>query len=50
MPLKIIWALLDVMTLIVLGSGLYLWGERLYIKVPMLGVRAFPNHPGGQSM
>jgi uncharacterized iron-regulated membrane protein len=29
MPLKIIWALLDVMTLIVLGSGLYLWASRL---------------------
>lgn len=28
MPLKIIWALLDVITLIVLGSGLYLWGAR----------------------
>jgi uncharacterized iron-regulated membrane protein len=28
MPLKIIWALLDVMTLVVLGSGLYLWGAR----------------------
>ena len=25
MPLKIIWALLDVMTIVVLGSGLYLW-------------------------
>jgi uncharacterized iron-regulated membrane protein len=25
MPLKIIWALLDVLTIIVLGSGLYLW-------------------------
>ncbi len=25
MPLKIIWALLDVLTIIVLGSGVYLW-------------------------
>jgi len=25
MPMKIIWALLDVVTVIVLGSGLYLW-------------------------
>ncbi|MEE2732557.1 MAG: PepSY domain-containing protein [Pseudomonadota bacterium] len=25
MPLKIIWALLDIITIIVLGSGLYLW-------------------------
>jgi len=25
MPLKIIWALLDAMTIVVIGSGLYLW-------------------------
>ena len=28
MPLKIIWALLDVMTIVVIGSGLYLWLAR----------------------
>jgi uncharacterized iron-regulated membrane protein len=28
MPLKIIWALLDGLTIIVLGSGLYLWWAR----------------------
>jgi uncharacterized iron-regulated membrane protein len=28
MPLKIIWAVLDVITIIVLGSGLYLWFAR----------------------
>ena len=28
MPLKIIWALLDVMTIVVIGSGLYLWWVR----------------------
>ncbi|MEH2479117.1 putative iron-regulated membrane protein [Nitrobacteraceae bacterium AZCC 2146] len=28
MPLKIIWALLDVLTIVVLGSGLYLWWVR----------------------
>jgi uncharacterized iron-regulated membrane protein len=32
MPLKIIWALLDVVTLIVLGSGLYLWVARLTVS------------------
>jgi uncharacterized iron-regulated membrane protein len=32
MPLKIIWALLDLMTLIVLGSGLYLWVARLRLS------------------
>ena len=33
MPLKIIWALLDLATIIVLGSGLYLWAAKLR-KVP----------------
>jgi uncharacterized iron-regulated membrane protein len=28
MPLKILWALLDIVTIIVLGSGLYLWLAR----------------------
>ena len=28
MPLKIIWAVFDVVTIIVLGSGLYLWLAR----------------------
>jgi uncharacterized iron-regulated membrane protein len=28
MPLKVIWALLDVITIVVLGSGLYLWIAR----------------------
>ncbi|MBB4842339.1 putative iron-regulated membrane protein [Paucibacter oligotrophus] len=28
MPMKVLWALLDIATLIVLGSGLYLWFKR----------------------
>jgi uncharacterized iron-regulated membrane protein len=28
MPMKILWALLDIATIIVLGSGLYLWVKR----------------------
>ncbi len=28
MPLKIIWAVLDVVTIVVLGSGVYLWWKR----------------------
>jgi uncharacterized iron-regulated membrane protein len=28
MPLKIVWALLDVVTIVVLGSGIYLWAKR----------------------
>ena len=28
MPMKLLWAVLDVLTIIVLGSGLYLWWVR----------------------
>jgi uncharacterized iron-regulated membrane protein len=28
MPLKIIWTVLDVITIVVLGSGIYLWLKR----------------------
>ena len=28
MPLKILWAILDIVTIVVLGSGLYLWLAR----------------------
>lgn len=34
MPMKILWALLDIATLIVLGSGLYLWLARKKLKAP----------------
>jgi uncharacterized iron-regulated membrane protein len=38
MPLKIIWALLDLVTIIVLGSGLYLWlGRRRSSMEAMVG-------------
>jgi uncharacterized iron-regulated membrane protein len=33
MPLKIIWALLDILTIVVLGSGLYLWLKRRNVVV-----------------
>jgi uncharacterized iron-regulated membrane protein len=36
LPLKIIWALLDVITLVVLGSGLYLWWARRRVAAPVL--------------
>ena len=32
MPLKVIWALLDAVTIVVIGSGLYLWIARLSRK------------------
>ena len=34
-PMKILWALLDVITIIVLGSGLYLWLARQRRAVPV---------------
>lgn len=35
MPMKIIWAVLDVITIIVLGSGLYLWFARRGRRQPL---------------
>ncbi|TWT04029.1 PepSY domain-containing protein [Reyranella sp. CPCC 100927] len=32
LPLKIIWALLDIITIVVLGSGLYLWLDRRKLR------------------
>ena len=40
LPLKILWALLDVITIIVLGSGLYLWLGRRRVIVARAGVAA----------
>jgi uncharacterized iron-regulated membrane protein len=35
MPMQILWALLDIVTIIVLGSGLYLWlGKRRTAEQP----------------
>jgi uncharacterized iron-regulated membrane protein len=36
MPLKIIWALLDILTIVLLGSGLYLWTARRPSRQPAL--------------
>jgi uncharacterized iron-regulated membrane protein len=42
MPMQILWALLDIATIIVLGSGLYLWLKRgRAVAAP-----AAPAHPG----
>ena len=35
LPLKILWALLDVATIVVLGSGLYLWLRRRPSHAPI---------------
>lgn len=42
MPLKFLWALLDLITIAVLGSGLYLWLKRRKVTVEEW-LRAFPN-------
>ena len=34
MPLKIVWAVLDLITIVVLGSGLYLWWARRRKPIP----------------
>jgi uncharacterized iron-regulated membrane protein len=39
MPLKVLWALLDLVTIVVLGSGLYLWLKRRNVSIEDL-VRA----------
>lgn len=40
LPLKIIWALLDVVTIVVLGSGVYLWFARKRFRLPTARPRA----------
>jgi uncharacterized iron-regulated membrane protein len=34
MPLKVIWAVLDILTIVVIGSGLYLWLARRRKRAP----------------
>jgi uncharacterized iron-regulated membrane protein len=46
MPLKLIWVLLDLVTIVVLGSGLYLWLSRRSLTVPVTaagGITASPE-------
>lgn len=38
MPLKVIWAALDVMTIVVIGSGLYLWLARRWKRTSAVAV------------
>ena len=37
LPMKVIWALLDLITIVVLGSGLYLWWAKRRAPVPSEG-------------
>lgn len=46
LPLKIIWALLDLVTIVVVGSGLYLWiAKRKRTPAGMEGERLAPSSP-----
>ncbi|MDQ0022329.1 putative iron-regulated membrane protein [Variovorax paradoxus] len=47
MPMQIIWALLDIATIIVLGSGLYLWLKRGH-TVPATTTQGRESQHGGQ--
>ena len=43
MPMKVLWAALDVLTIIVLGSGLYLWtARRRAVKPPAVAQESTP--------
>jgi uncharacterized iron-regulated membrane protein len=49
LPLKVIWALLDIATIVVLGSGLYLFAARHRLGLRQFRVRTDerPQHPTG---
>lgn len=47
MPLKILWAILDVLTIIVLGSGLYLWWQRRHLLADPRRASAVDTDPTG---
>jgi len=40
MPMKVLWGLLDGLTIVVLGSGLYLWWVRRRATAPTNMARA----------
>ncbi len=44
LPLKIVWALLDLVTIIILGSGLYLWLARRESQIDVLLGRTADNN------
>lgn len=48
MPLKIVWTLFDIATIIVLGSGIYLWAVRKRSAVPRAA--AMPSGARGASL
>jgi uncharacterized iron-regulated membrane protein len=44
LPLKIIWALLDLVTIAILGSGLYLWASRRTSPFPAADAELVASH------
>jgi uncharacterized iron-regulated membrane protein len=48
-PLKVLWALLDGLTIVVLGSGLYLWLKRRGVPAEAFG-DAWPDDAAGEAM
>ncbi|MEK6763090.1 MAG: PepSY-associated TM helix domain-containing protein [Nitrospirota bacterium] len=44
MPLQILWAVLDLITIVLLGSGLYLWWQKRQTSMELLWAEADPNH------
>lgn len=48
MPLKIIWALFDLVTIVVLGSGLYLWVSRRAWRVEAADAELVASHAASQ--
>jgi len=49
MPMQILWALLDVFTIIVLGSGLYLWLKRRQPRSLIEEAEAVVDFPSGSA-
>lgn len=45
LPLKIVWALLDFLTIILLASGLYLWWKKRHASIEQLLTDAGPHDP-----
>ena len=50
MPLKIIWAILDIITIVILWTGLYLWLKRRKPATSQARVPAKPQRIEGQAV
>jgi uncharacterized iron-regulated membrane protein len=50
LPMKILWALADLVTIVVLGSGLYLWWTRRQRAVSATGEVAPPHAQPGNGV